>query len=259
MILNWNNKPAAGFGAADSNWSYQSVHRVDLFEGSKRRSRLHDVLSVVNKAATQDLRAVEAWPLVAAVLAGGPAPDARSAQAAELVNAWIRNGASRLDRDLDGKVDDPGAAVLDQSWDPLSEAVLRPVLGDLAAPDGLLGQLQRRDESPRTRNGSSYGGGWYGYVSKDLRSLLGRPVKGPYSRRYCGNGDLAACRASLWTVIQQSADALAAAQGPDPNAWRTDATEERIEFSPGLLGPANTMRWTNRPTMQQLMEFKGHR
>ncbi len=259
LILNWNNKPAAGFGAADSNWSYQSVHRVDLFEGFKRRSRLHDVLSVVNKAATQDLRAVEAWPLVAAVLAGGPAPDARSAQAAELVNAWIRNGASRLDRDLDGKVDDPGAAVLDQSWDPLSEVVLRPVLGDLAAPDGLLGQLQRRDESPRTRNGSSYGGGWYGYVSKDLRSLLGRPVKGPYSRRYCGNGDLAACRASLWTVIQQSADALAAAQGPDPNAWRTDATEERIEFSPGLLGPANTMRWTNRPTMQQLMEFKGHR
>ena len=89
--------------------------------------------------------------------------------------------------------------------------------------------------------------------------MLGRPVKGPYSRRYCGNGDLAACRASLWAVIQQSADALAAAQGPDPNAWRTDATEERIEFSPGLLGPENTMRWTNRPTMQQLMEFKGHR
>ena len=96
-------------------------------------------------------------------------------------------------------------------------------------------------------------------MDKDLRLLLGRRVRGPYSRRYCGAGDLAACRASLWAVIQASADALAAAQGADPNAWRSDATQERIEFTPGLLGPENTMRWTNRPTMHQLMEFRGHR
>jgi acyl-homoserine lactone acylase PvdQ len=259
LILSWNNKPAAGFGAADSNWSYQSVHRNDLFKGFKRRSRLHDVLSVVNRAATQDLRAVEVWPVIDAVLRGGPPPDERSRQAVALVNAWIARGASRLDRDLDGRVDDPGAAVLDQSWDALSEAVLRPVLGDLAAPGGLLGQLQGRDNSPRRANGSAYGGGWYGYVEKDLRALLGRRVRGAYSRRYCGGGDLDACRQSLWAVIQQSADALAAAQGTDPNAWRSDATEERIEFVPGLLGEENTLRWTNRPTLHLLMEFQGHR
>jgi acyl-homoserine lactone acylase PvdQ len=259
LILSWNNKPAAGFGAADNVWNYQSVYRVDLFKGFKRRNRLHDVLSVVNRAATQDLRAVEVWPVVNAVLQGGPAPDERSRQAAELVNAWVARGASRLDRDLDGRIDDPGAAVLDQSWDALSEAVLRPVLGDLAAPGGLLGQLRSRDDSPRTRNGSSYDGGWYGYVDKDLRALLGRRVKGAYSRRYCGAGDLAACRASLWAVIQASADALAAAQGSDPGAWRSDATQERIEFTPGLLGSQNSMRWANRPTMHQLMEFRGHR
>jgi hypothetical protein len=137
--------------------------------------------------------------------------------------------------------------------------VLRPVLGDLAAPGGLLGQLQGRDNAPRQANGSAYGGGWYGWVHKDLRSLLGRPVRGPYSRRFCGGGDLNACRQSLWTVMQQSADALAAAQGADPNAWRSDATAERIEFTPGLLGPQNTMRWANRPTLHLLMEFRGHR
>ena len=98
------------------------------------------------------------------------------------------------------------------------------MLGDLAAPGGLLGQLQGRDNSPRRANGSAYGGGWYGYVEKDLRSLLGRRVRGAYSRRYCGGGNLDACRQSLWAVIQQGADALAAAQGPDPNAWRSDAT-----------------------------------
>jgi acyl-homoserine lactone acylase PvdQ len=257
LILNWNNKPAAGFGAADNNWTYQSVHRNDLFTGFKRSNRLHDVLSIVNRAATQDLRAVQVWPVIRAVLSSGPAPDARSEQAAALVDAWRRNGGSRLDRDLDGKIDDPGAAVLDQTWDALSEAVLRPVVGDLAASGGLLGQLVRRDASPRTANGSAYASGWYGYVDKDLRSLLGRPVRGPYSRRYCGGGDLAACRASLWAVIQQGADALAATQGPDPAAWRSDATEERISFVPGLLG--ETMRWTNRPTLHQLMEFDGHR
>jgi acyl-homoserine lactone acylase PvdQ len=257
VIANWNNKPAAGFGAADNNWSYQSVHRVDMLSGFKRRNRLADVLSVVNRAATQDLRAVGVWPVINRVLAGGPAPDARSRQAADLVSAWVAKGASRLDRDLDGRIDDPGAAVLDQSWDALSQAVLTPVLGDLAAPGGLLEQLQGRDDSPRTSNGSSYGSGWYGYVDKGLRNLLGDRVRGAYSRRYCGNGDLAACRASLWAVIQSSADALAASLGTDPNAWRADATAERITFTPGVL--PDTMRWANRPTLHQLMEFDGHR
>jgi len=257
VIKNWNGSPARGFGSADSNWGSQSIQRADLLTGFKRRNRLIDVLRVVNRAATQDLRAVRVWPVINRVLAGGPAPDERSQQAVNLVNAWLTKGASRLDRDLDGKIDDPGAAVLDQSWDALSQAVLSPVLGDLAAPGGPLGQLESRDASPRTKNGSSYGEGWYGYVYKDLRSLLGEPVRGAYSRRYCGNGDLAACRASLWAVIQSSADALAASQGTDPNAWRSDATEERITFTPGVL--TDTMRWANRPTMHQLMEFSGHR
>jgi acyl-homoserine lactone acylase PvdQ len=257
VITNWNNKPAAGWGAADNDWSFQSVQRVELLSGFKRRSRLHEVLSVVNRAGTLDARAVKVWPFVNRVLSGGPAPDQRSQQAANLVNAWVTKGASRLDRDLDGRVDDPGAAVLDQSWDQVAETVLRPVLGDLAAPGGLLGQLVTRDDSPRNKDGSAYGSGWYGYVEKDLRSLLGDTVRGAYSRRYCGNGDLAACRASLWAVIQSSADALAASQGTDPNAWRADATAERITFRPGVL--PNTMRWTNRSTLQLLMEFDGHR
>jgi Penicillin amidase len=259
LIVNWNSKPARGWGSADSDWSYQSVHRNDLLSGFKRRMRLHEVLGVVNRAATQDLRAVEVWPVIDAVLRGGPAPDPLSRQAVAHVNAWVARGGSRLDRNLDGTVDHPGAAVLDQSWDRLSEAVLRPALGDLAAPGGLLDQLHGRDSAPRRVNGSAYGDGWYGYVHKDLRSLLGRRVRGPYSRRYCGNGSLAACRRSLWAVIQQAVGELAAAQGPDPRAWRTDAVTERIDFRPGLLGPENTLRWANRPTLHLLMEFRGHR
>lgn len=255
VIRNWNNKPAAGFGAADDEFSYGAVQRVELFKGFKRRMRLNQLVGVMNRAATQDLRAVEAWPRVAAVLRGGPAPDARTRHAADLISAWARRGGSRLDRNLDGTIDDPGAAVLDRAWTGIADAVLAPVLGPLTAD---LARIVGRDNAPSAR-GSAYGSGWYGYVDKDLRTLLGRRVEGRFSRRYCGGGSLTACRASLWAAVKQAADGLAATQGADPAAWRADANAERIVFQPGLLGPSNTMRWTNRPTFQQVISFAGHR
>ena len=105
--------------------------------------------------------------------------------------------------------------------------------------------------------GSAYLAGWYGYVDKDLRMLLGRPVRGPFSRRYCGAGVLEACRDALWSALDQAAAKLEAAQGPAPSEWRSDAVAERIRFTSGIL--ADTMRWTNRPTFQELMSFSGHR
>jgi len=82
-------------------------------------------------------------------------------------------------------------------------------------------------------------------------------VKGPFSRRYCGAGVLATCRESLWAAIDAAAAELEAKQGPAPSSWRADATAERIRFASGVL--LDTMRWTNRPTFQQLMTFSSHR
>jgi hypothetical protein len=127
---------------------------------------------------------------------------------------------------------------------------MTPELGPLTSD---LASLQSRDNPPYTANGSSFGGGWYGYVDKDLRTLLGRHVNQRYNERYCGAGSLSACRASLWAAVKAASDQLAAAQGPDPTQWRSDATLERIKFSPGLI--PNTMRWTNRPTFQQVLQF----
>jgi hypothetical protein len=73
--------------------------------------------------------------------------------------------------------------------------------------------------------------------------------------RFCGAGDLAACRASLWAALDAAGNELAASQGPDPAAWRSDATKERIGF--GFL--PQSMRWTNRPTFQQVISFSSHR
>jgi acyl-homoserine lactone acylase PvdQ len=255
FILNWNNRPTRAFGAADDNWSYGSTHRSELFDPLKKvkRSRPNDVVSVMNGAGTQDLRSVELTPLVSDVMQGTPPPTPRAARMRELLLDWRANGSSRLDADLDGKIDHPGAAIMDAWYPKLADAVLSPVLGELTPR---LAQFRGRGGAPSS-GGSSFGGGWYSYIDKDLRTLLGRSVAGKFSNRYCGKGDFNACSASLWASLDAAGADLEAAQGSDPAAWRSDATRERITFQPGLI--PNTMRWVNRPTFQQVNSFDGHR
>ncbi len=256
VILNWNNRPAANVGSADSNFSWGSVQRVDLVRpeiASQRKHTLASVVAAMNRAATQDLRVVRVWPVIRAVLDTGTAPSARAEAAAGLLDAWRTVGGSRLDRDLDGKIDVAGAAVMDAAWPGIADAVFAPVLGPLVPR---LAQLMERSDDAGP-SGSAYHSGWYGYIEKDLRTLLGRPVRSAYSRRYCGAGILATCREALWEAIDEAAATLEATQGPAPSAWRADATAERIRFISGVL--PDTMRWTNRPTFQQVMSFSSHR
>src|SRR5207244_1688320 len=134
----------------------------------------------------------------------------------------------------------------------LADAVLSPVLGPLTAQ---LAGLMGRDDGAN-RGGSSYGGGWYGYVEKDLAAALGRTAASPFHVRYCGGGDEKTCAASLWAALDAAGNELQAAQGADPAAWRASALPERIRFA-GFL--SETMRWANRPTFQQVISFRSHR
>ena len=124
LYLNWNNKAAPGWQAGDDVHSYGSVHRVEMFDRFPRRPAIEDMVSVMNRAATEDLRATEVWPVIRRVLGGSSAPDAQTAQAAALLTNWSRHGAPRLDRNLDGLIDDPGAAVMDAAWDRIADAVM---------------------------------------------------------------------------------------------------------------------------------------
>ena len=171
----------------------------------------------------------------------------------QLLKDWRAAGGSRLDRDLDGKIDDPGAAILDQAWPSITDAVMGPVLGEQLAQ---LASLMTRDNAPSSQ-GSAYLDGWYGYVDKDLRTIAGQPVEGAFHTKFCGRGDLTACRSDLWAALDAAGAALETTQGADPTAWRADATHERIRFAPGLL--ADSMRWTNRSTFQQVVSFTAHR
>ena len=181
-----------GFAAADSIWSFGSMQRVQMLSGGLSAKKTHSpasVVAVMNRAATQDVRAVMLVPDISAVLAGTTAPTPRDAQLLSLLRAWRASGASRLDRALDGAVDDPGAAIMDAAWPRIARAVMTPVLGPLVPQ---LEKLRPIDSPPHTQ-GNAYGGGWYGYVDKDLR--------GQFANKYCGAGDATACSAGSLLIV----------------------------------------------------------
>jgi hypothetical protein len=112
--------------------------------------------------------------------------------------------------------------------------------------------------------GSAYQDGWYGYASKDLRTVLGGKVRGRYSRSYCG--PLRKCRARLRASLkaalkvatpqkQYTGDAVCSAEGLDGDQKCWDAVRMRP------LGAVSQplIDWINRPTFQQVVEVKGHR
>jgi len=256
FILNWNNRPSRRFPPADDEWTWGPVQRVDLlWPGIQARPKhtLASVVGAMNGAATQDLRLMRVWPLVRDVLGRG-AGTPRATTAAARIDEWYAAGGSRLDADLDGKVDAGGAVILDAAWPRLANAVLAPVLDQEARTE--LGRLVPNDPA-LAPNGSSAYSGWWSYVQKDLRSLLGRQVTSPYRNRFCGAGQLAPCAASLWAALDGAVGELERTLGGDPASWRADATAERIRFAPGIL--TRTMRGSNKPTFQQAITFATHR
>jgi acyl-homoserine lactone acylase PvdQ len=260
-IVNWNNISAHGFGASDENWGGNgSVARVDLLDHNLRRLKdgngkwgLVSVTAAMNAGATQDVRAIDTVPLLRALLPPSQvSSDPRTAKMLSILTAWRQRGGSRLDRNLDGEIDHPGAAIMDTVWPKIADAFMRPQLGPQL--DELDSLFDRFDQPP----GGQYNG-WYQYFDRDIRRLLGKPVARPLNQRYCGRGDLARCRSVIRSQFQAAAAELTTEQGTsDPAKWRADATGERISFVPGLL--PYTMRYTNRPSgIQQVISFNGHR
>ena len=105
---------------------------MDLLNDNTAKVRKHTLATLtgaMNAAATQDVRAMKFVPLLARLLKGGTSPSARATRMLELLEDWRAQGGSRLDKDLDGKIDHPGAAILDAAWNRLADAAMTPVLG----------------------------------------------------------------------------------------------------------------------------------
>jgi acyl-homoserine lactone acylase PvdQ len=263
-LVSWNNKPAPGFSAADDTWSYGSVYRSLALEkrlqpkirGGKRID-LPGMVSVMAGGATADSRAAYTLPWLLKVVG----KDRRTAAARTLLSAWLKAGAPRADRDRDGAYEHQAAiALFDSWWEDGSSSVAHDVLS------GRLGALTRRlpqllDDHPRLGQGSSFNGvAWYGYVNKDLRSLLGKKVEGAYSQAYCGKGSLKACRTTLRRSLAAAVTRLLQRQGVSSVDRLTyDKHQDDIRSTAGGLVGVRPIDWQNRPTFQQVIEFLGHR
>jgi acyl-homoserine lactone acylase PvdQ len=237
-LVNWNNRPAPGWGAADDNWSYGSSQRVRMLNDGLAKVDKHTlatVTSAMNAAATQDLRSVALTPVITKLLGAAPSPSARAASLLATLDAWRAAGSSRLDRDLDGRMDAGPAPAI---WDAFYPKLFAAVIGVKGA-EPLIGR------SAGTSSGFTDGGFWY--VEKALRTVNGDAVKRKFKTRFCAGGNRARCAAAVWKALDSV-----------PDITTADANKERIAFRPGLL--PTTIRYTNRPSgIQQVISFNGHR
>ena len=247
----------AGSRRADNAWIYGVSHRVDLLNRNLERQRaktaLTSVVAAMNAAATQDLRAVDLVPAARPLLRGAKAPppraraDARAAARvarATAAAAWTATSTARSTTPARRSWTRRGRRSPTRSWARSSARSSR----QLAAARAALRPAARAAQA----------GGWHSYVlegpPRPVRPEAGRAVPRALLRR----GQRGGLPDVLWAALDAAGAELQAAQGPDPAAWRADATKERITFVPGLL--KTTLRYTNRPTgIQQVISFKGHR
>jgi acyl-homoserine lactone acylase PvdQ len=258
-ITSWNNKQAPGFRAPDDSWGFASVDRVQPLNDGIESARAGDgkvdlveLVQAMGNAATVDLRGYKVLPLMLEAIGDPGTPRLRAV--VSLLQAWNASGAHRLDADGNGEYEHQAAiAVMDAWWKPAVQAVFGGVLG--AAFDDIPVTLDDAANSS-DHNGSSFNDGFYGQVQKDLRSVLGKPVQGPFSRKYCGEGNATACRTALLNSLDGAVTAIESAQGANPGAWQTDEAADEIRFTKVGVQGVPAIPWQNRPTFQQVLEFR---
>jgi hypothetical protein len=108
--------------------------------------------------------------------------------------------------------------------------------------------------------GSAFQYGWWGFVEKDLRAVLGDPVAGGPGRTFCGGGALADCRQLLLDTLR-SAAAMPASEVYPADEWCAAGDQwcaDSIQHTAlgGITVPG--IAWQNRPTYQQVVSFPGN-
>ncbi|MEU6419090.1 penicillin acylase family protein [Streptomyces spiralis] len=270
--ISWNNKQAEDYTAAP--WGEGSVHRGNLLEdrvkklaasGGVTRAALTKAMA---DAALADLRAEDVLPKLLKVIDSAQVTDPATATAVNKLRAWVSAGARRTETSAGSKTyaDADAIRILDAWWPLLVKAEFEPGLGsDLYT--AFTGNLPV-DEAPSAGHGptgahagSSFQYGWWSYVDKDIRAVLGEPVRGPLAQKYCGGGSLTGCRDVLLGTLKQAAGMTAAQVYPGDDQcsagdqWCADSITQRP------LGGIKHYRisWQNRPTYQQVVEFTSHR
>ncbi|WP_037628521.1 penicillin acylase family protein [Streptomyces aureus] len=270
--ISWNNKQAKDYTTA--SWGDGSVHRGDLLEdrvsklvaaGGVTRSAL---VKAMSDASLADLRAEDVLPNLLKVVNSSTVTDTTAAAAVSKLSAWVTAGARRTETSAGSHTyaNADAIRILDAWWPLLVKAEFQPGLGsDLYTA---FGNNLPVDEAPSAGHGptgshagSSFQYGWWSYVDKDIRTVLGQSVQGGLSRTYCGGGSLTACRDLLISSLKEAAGKSASTVYPGDDQcsagdqWCADSIVQRT------LGGIKhgKITWQNRPTFQQVVEYTSHR
>jgi acyl-homoserine lactone acylase PvdQ len=272
-ITSWNNKQAKGTRASDAQWGFSSVYRVQPLSDRIVRATRHgrkmslvDLINAMEDAGTVDLRADKALPLALRVI--GRPRDAATRRAVGLLRDWVRDGAHRRDLDDNGEYEHSEAIRILDAWWPLwVQTEFGSVLGSPLYRG--IQSLLPIDNPPNNHGdhlGSAYQDGWYGYASKDLRTILHRKVKGRYSQVYCGRGKLRRCRNALAGSLKRALahDTAQELYGDDEVCNDAGRSADQKCFDAVRMRPLGAVSqplidWINRPTFQQVVEIPGHR
>lgn len=281
--VSWNNKQAPQFSAADGNFSFGSVQRADLLDkpvktalAANQKFDRAGLVKVMENAATTDLRAKEVLPELIEVLKSQAVTDSATNTTIAELQAWLDSGAHRSETTNGSKTYANAHAiqVFDAWWPLLVEAEFKPEMGS-SLFQSVVNALQI-NESPsggqtgpvstlggpssnqaQAHKGSAFQYGWWGYVDKDLRTILGKTVQGKFAQTFCGSGVLANCRTALLSSLRAAAAQTSASIYPADavcsagDQWCADAINH------SSLGGINAplMTWQNRPTYQQVVSF----
>ncbi len=256
-MTSWNNKPATDWNAADSNYSFGPVQRVDSLSErvdaavSAGPVGVGQLVEIMEDAGTVDLRGSQVLPAALQLIGAEPT----LAPVLTILNDWVVSGAFRRDRDGDGEYDHSSAvAIMDEWFQPMIHSVFD---GQLLPFYSLIHMGFDNRPGP---SGSAYQSGYYGYLQKAFQMALGQNVADPFEVLRCADGSAAGCRAALVSSLNAAVAALTATFGSaDPALWRADPSVDQIEFSPFGLATVDPMPWVNRPTFQQVVQVTSKR
>jgi hypothetical protein len=285
-FISWNNKQAKDFSAADGNFSFGAVQRGDALDVRVKAALAAGKLDragtarVVEDAATVDLRAENLLPNLLRLLKTLSSTDPAVTDAVAKLTAWQQAGSKRIETTPGSKVYQNADAIrIFDAWYPLMVAgEFKTTLGaDLygsivnalqinespsGGQPGDIGAYPSSSNEAQPHKGSAFQYGWWGYVDKDIRAVLGDPVAAPLPYLYCGNGDRTACAQTMASTLAQAvaqtpaqvypADSICTTAG---NQWCADAI---VQNPVGGITDV-PIAWQNRSTYQQVVSFPSGR
>ena len=268
-LTSWNNKQARGYAGADSNLFSsvfrsqmldREIERADRRRAQDRRCRASSTRWTRRRRPTCAPSRCCRWRCE---VIGRP-DDRASPTPSPTLRAWVAAGSHRRDRRRRRRYEHADAIRIMDAWWPLwMRAQFEPSLGS----DALRAARRRARRStttptttattsarPTRRAGTAT-------RPRTCAGCSGATVKAPYSKRYCGGGNLralphAAARRADRGARRAGVQALRRRrlrEGRKPAATRPAST---IVFRPlgGVTQPM--IHWQNRPTYQQAVEVR---